>query len=100
MAKFKSCIGKTVELTNERRKHVFERHPDVELHFDKIEKTLLEPNEIRIDKHDLGVLLFYKRFSKMNRYLVVVVKINKRNFILTFYSTKRIRTGDKYELKN
>ena len=98
---YKSIIGKKIELTDERRQHILTRHPDVAIHFPKVSKTLLEPDEIRADKEDKNVLLFYKYFSKIGsgKYLVVVVKFNKRNFLLTLYSTYRIKTGEKYEIK-
>ncbi|KKR78110.1 MAG: hypothetical protein UU23_C0003G0008 [Candidatus Curtissbacteria bacterium GW2011_GWA1_40_9] len=98
---YKSIIGKEIELTDERRQHIISRHPDVATHFTKASTTLVEPDEIRIDKEDKNVLLFYKYFSKIGsgKYLVVAVKFNKRNFLLTLYSTHRIRTGEKYEIK-
>ncbi len=97
--KYKTILGKIVELTDERIKHVKETHPDVIEHLPKIKNTLLIPDQVRIDNLDPKVLLFYKYFSKIGngKYLVAVVKLNKRNFILTFYSTYRIRTGKKYE---
>ena len=96
---YKSIIGKQIELTEERKKHILIRHPDVAVHFSKTSKVLLDPDEIRIDKEDKNVLLFYKHFSKIGsgKYLVVVVKVNNRNFLLTIYSTHRIKTGEKYD---
>ena len=98
---YKSIIGKKIELTNERREHILARHPDVAIHFPKISKTLFEPDEVRADKEDKNVLLFYKYFSKIGsgKYLVAVVKVNERSFLLTLYSTHRIKTGEKYEIK-
>ena len=98
---YKSIVGKKIELTSERRQHIITRHPDVAVHFTKVSKTLLEPNEIRVDKEDRNVLLFYKYFSKIGsgKYLVVAVKFNKRNFLLTLYSTHRIKTGERYEIR-
>lgn len=94
---YQSSIGENIELTIERKKHILERHPETENHFNKIASTLIRPDEIRIDSRDSKVLLFYKYFSKIEKYIVVVIKTNKRNFLLTFYSTYRIKTGKKYE---
>jgi len=79
--------------------HIIQRHPDVIDHLPKIKEILLAPDEIRIDSYDSSVLLFYKFFDRINvgKYLVVIVKTNERNFILTFYSTYRIKSGEKYE---
>ena len=92
---FKSINGRIVELTEERKKHIFEFHPELELYFAKVAETLKNPDEIRKSKHDREVLLFYKYFSKIKsgKYLVVVVKINQRNFILTCYLTDKALTG-------
>ena len=95
--KFKSKIGKIFELTQERKKHIFEFHPDIKEYFSKIPRVLKEPNQIRESKHDSKVLLFYKYFAniKGGKYLAVVVKINRRNFILTSYLTDKTITGKK-----
>lgn len=84
-------------MTEERKNHIFEFHPDIKLHFSKITEVLENPNEIRKSKHDPEVLLFYRYFSniKEGKYLTVVVKINKRSFILTCYLTDKILTGER-----
>ena len=95
--RFKSKIGKIIELTQERKDHILEFHPDLKVHFSKIPKVLEDPDQIRKSKHDPKVLLFYKYFAniKGGKYLAVVVKINKRNFILTSYLTDKTITGKK-----
>lgn len=100
--RYKTILGKIVELTPERIRHISEGHPDVIVHFPKIKRVLAVPNEIRVDKQDPKTLLFYKFFSNIGdgKYLVVVVKINLRNFILTFFSTYRMKSGEKYENEN
>lgn len=97
---YKTILGKTVELTKERKEHIFQRHPDVIPHFSKIKQVLLDPDQVRIDNQDPRVLLFYKYFSTISegKYLAVVVKTDDRNFILTCYSTYRIKSGEEYEL--
>lgn len=101
--KFKSKIGRIIDLSDERKNHIFEYHPDVRNYFDKIGEVLGNPDEIRKSRHDAKVLLFYKFFVnlKKEKYLVVVVKINERNFILTYYFTDKIKTGEKiYEKRD
>lgn len=97
MTLYDSSISKKVELTGERKTHIRQHHPDIVIHFTKIEEVLQKPDQIRVDKRDPNILLFYKHFGRIKKYLVVVIKINQRNFILTFYSTYRIKTGEKYE---
>jgi len=100
--KYKCKISKTVELTIERENHIVEYHPDVKDYLPKIQEVLKNPDQIRKSKHDPKVLLFYRYFSNIRggKYLVVVAKINERNFVLTAYLTDRILTGKKiYEKK-
>lgn len=61
----------------------------------------LKPDEIRISKSDPKVLLFYRYFAKIKRgkYLVGVVKIEDRSFVLTAYFSNRKLSGEKYEKK-
>jgi len=94
---FQSKIGRVIELTQERQKHIFEFHPDVNPYFSRIEQVLEAPSEIRSSRHNPEVLLFYKYFAdiKSGKYLAVVVKTNQRNFILTCYLTDKIITGQK-----
>lgn len=97
--KFKTSLGKTVELTSERKNHIFLFHPDLKPYFEEVKDVLLEPNEIRISKSDPKVLLFYKFFDTIldGKYIMVAVKSNGRWFILTSYLTNKILSGEKYE---
>jgi len=99
--KFKTVIGKTVELTEERKDHLLEEHPELLEHFGKLKGVLLNPDEIRISKTDPQVLLFYCYFAKIKSglYITVVIKINKRNFILTAHMTDKVKMGEKYEIQ-
>jgi len=97
--KYKTSIGKIVELTAERKGHIVDKHPELRPYFSKIKKVLLEPTEIRISKLDKHVLLIYGHFDNIlgGKYLVTVVKINNRNFIITAHITDKIKAGEKYE---
>ena len=90
-------FGKSIELTPERKNHILEFHPDIRLYFNNIRNVLMEPDEIRRSKYDYQVLIFYKYFKriKKGKYLAVVVKKNRRNFILTSYLTSKILSGEK-----
>lgn len=98
---YRSSIAKDIELTSERKAHILLYHPDLKPHFSKIKKVLLKPDEIRISKSDQSVLLLYRYFDNidLNKYIVVVVKINERKFILTAYLSDRILSGEKYVQK-
>ncbi len=85
MKRFSSPFG-VVELTSERHSHVLKYHPDVREHLEKIAVTLSKPDFIKPSIRDREVMLFYHNIDP-RKYLVVVVKFNKRNFILTTYLT-------------
>jgi len=97
--KYKSVIGKTIELTNERKNYFLVRHAGLRYHFSKVKSVLTEPDEIRYSKRDNKVLLFYKFFDKIlsGKYIAVVVRVNRRSFIITAYITDKVKIGKKYE---
>ena len=74
--KFKTSLGKTAELTSERKNHIFLFHPDLKPYFERFNEVLLEPDEVRISKSDPDVLLFYKYFANIfgGKYIAIVVK--------------------------
>ncbi len=96
--KYKTTLGKTIELTIERKKHILLYHPDLKPYFPKIKEVLLTPSDLRISKSDPEVLLFYKYFDKImeGKYILVAVKLGERSFILTSYLTNRMLSGEKY----
>lgn len=89
-----------VELTRERKNHILKRHPDTEKYLPILGRVLGDPFKIRQSKIDSRVLIFYGRIDKLDKekYLAVVVKCNKRKFILTVYLTKQILTGKDYKI--
>ena len=100
--KYKTAIGKSVDLTSERRKHILSKHPELKYHTSTIKKVLSDPDEIRVSKLNDHVLLFYKFFDKIlgGKYIVVLIKTNERDFILTSHVTDKIKAGEKYEKEN
>lgn len=99
--KYKSILGKAIELTDERKEHILLYHPDLKPYFSKVKNVLLKPGEIRISKSDISVLLLYKYFVNIikGKYIAVTVKTNARWFILTAYLTKRKLSGGIYAKK-
>lgn len=101
MFRYKSKLGREIELTTERKNYILIRHPELKKHFGKIRKVLASPDEIRISKRDRQVLLFYKYFARIlgGKYIVVVAKFNLRNFIITAHVTDKVKIGEKYEAR-
>lgn len=99
--KFNSIFGIDIELTKERKQHIFLFHPDLKPYFVLIKEVLLKPSDIRISKSDSKILLFYKFFDNIlgGKYISVAIKTDGRWFILTSYLTNKILSGEKYEKK-
>ena len=97
--RYKTILGKTVELTIERKLHILTSHPDMKFHLVKLQQVFTLPDAIRRSRIDNDVLLFYKYFAniKGGKYIVITVKTGQRNFVLTAYLTDKIRAGELYE---
>lgn len=96
MVFFSSSLGKQVELTDERKEHIFQYHRDLVPFFDRLAEVLNSPEGVRRTFDDQQVLLFYRFYPDIlvGKYSVAVVKINDCNFILTAYLTRRVKTGE------
>mgnify|MGYP001577771446 CR=1 FL=1 len=84
--------GRNIRLTDERWKHINERHPETIGQEKFIEETMSTPDFIQ--EGTKGELLTIKRFKKTpvsdNKYLVVVYKPeNIGGFLVTAYFTRR-----------
>lgn len=86
MESFDSPLG-SVELTDERLKHILEFHPEIKAYRKYFAKTLGQPDLIRPSKSDNKTFILYKLIGKYN--LAIVIKTNSRNFILTVYLTSK-----------
>lgn len=97
--RYKSKLGKEINLTEEGKRHILTFHPEIEEHLDKFADVLFAPDEIRRSVSDKNVLLFHKSFASIGegKYLRIAVKTNDRWFILTAYLTSRL-VGEIYEL--
>ncbi len=90
MKRFVAHLLGEIELTDERWRHILIYHPDVRRFRTQIAETLAAPETVRRSAYDPEVFIFYRRVVR-SKYLAVVVKTNKRNFILTAYLTERIQ---------
>ena len=90
MERFSAHLVGEVKLTDERWRHILDYHPDVRRFRKQIAAALIEPETVRRSTYDPKVLIFYRRATP-SKYLAVVVKTNKRNFLLTSYFTERIQ---------
>lgn len=88
--------GNQIELTDERWKHIVTEHPEVRGIKDRLLEILSKPDLVKRSKRDKDVLLYYRYYPHIfdGKYLLVVVKIKKHPFLLTYYVTDRIKEGE------
>jgi hypothetical protein len=84
-----------VELTDERLAHIRDYHPDAVPFVERVGEVLRHPDVVRESTQDPTVVVHYKHFADIlgGKFLAVVVKRNRRRFVLTAYLTRRVRTG-------
>jgi hypothetical protein len=90
-----------VELTEERERHIAERHPDLlPEHRDRIAKTLAQPDQVRRSIHFGAAKVFSRWYSdlRQGKHVVVVVVSevdpSQRHWIITAYIARRMAEGD------
>lgn len=90
-----------VELTEERERHIAERHPDLlpECRNQMVE-TLAQPDQIRKSARFGNARLFSRWYNdvKKGKYVVVVVvsqpDTTSRHWVITAYLTRRLSEGE------
>jgi hypothetical protein len=100
MAAF-SCpyLGGDVELTDERERHIAERHPGLlPEHRDYLAYTLVDPDEIRKSARLANARLFIREFQIMGGKHVVVVVVTDtspahRHWVITAYAARKLTEG-------
>ena len=84
--------GATVEITDERYEHVLFGHSDfAPAYWERVAETLLDPDQVRASKGDANVILFFRWYPDVSKYVIVVVNIAStvRYWMLTAFFVKR-----------
>ena len=68
------------------------KHLEIEDKEKEVKETLINPDEIRLNKKDASVYIYYKHYKKLSLSVVVKNK-NGEGFIITSYYTDRIKEG-------
>ncbi len=93
-------LGSDVELSEEREKHILERHPDLPLNYrEYISKTLADPDLVRRSARSVNTRLFSHWFGEMmgGKHIVVVVVSEVpacRHWVITGYLMRKLVPGD------
>jgi hypothetical protein len=102
MALFRcSFLHGGVELTEERERHIAERHPDLlPEHRDRTAETLADPDQVRRSARATNATLLARWFGELRggKYVVVVVVSDPgprgRHWIVTAYMAGQLAEGD------
>src|SRR5712692_68781 len=96
-------LGGDVELTDERERHVAERHPDLlPEHRDRLADTLADPDEVRRSTRLANARLFVRQFDTIGGKSTVVVLVTdpgpaRRHWIVTAYLARKLAEGETVE---
>lgn len=92
---FIDVFGDIIYLTEERWKHILEGHPEILPLKVNLREVLEASDFITRSLYDPEIFLYYKFYTNIwnGKYIVVVIKKNKRNFMLTAYITDRVKGG-------
>jgi hypothetical protein len=88
-----------VELTEERERHIADRHPDLlPAYRDHIADTLADPDEVRRSVRLVNARLFIRQFDTIGgKYAVVVVVTDPgpshRHWVVTAYLARKLSEG-------
>ena len=90
-----------VELSDERERHIAERHPDLlPDHRDRLASTLADPDQVRRSARFAGARLFSRWYDDLRggKHVVVVVvsspSAGGRHWIITAYMARRLAEGE------
>jgi len=89
----KEKFGQAIRLTEERWRHINERHPETEKHLSKIQSTIQNPSIVVKNQYNIGERYYHKYFKELNNYLIVIVEC-KKNFIITAFIARKIKKGE------
>lgn len=100
-------LDSEVELTQERERHILQRHPDLPTtYLDLIADTLSDPDEVRCDVRFENTLLFSRWFPILRKGSFAVVAVvtdtfpQERHWIVTAYISKKITQGETIWTRN
>jgi len=90
-----------VELTDERKRHIAENHPDLlPEHWERIADTLADPDQIRCSTRFSNARLLTRWFDTVRggKYIVVVVVTETwpvdRHWMITAYIARKLAGGE------
>lgn len=94
-------LGVKIRTTKEYWKKIIKiKHPIIAKYEDKVKDSLQKPDQIRRSKQDPKVYLYYKDIGNIYVCTVCDHTDKKSGYIITAYLTRRIREGERINVKN
>lgn len=89
-------FGNEIHLTDERWTYIRVQHPEISPYLEEIIETLRAPEVVKKSKRDGKVHLYFKFFDHIlgGKFILVVVKMEARKFIITAYVTDYVKKGE------
>lgn len=89
-----TVLGKKITITEHYWKYIVEvKHPQIEGKEKEVIETLKHPREIRKSRRDPNTYLYYKKID--DKFICVICKhLNEGGFVITTYTTDRIKEGE------
>ncbi len=91
-------LNRKVRLTEERKIHIMEYHPELKDQMDLITEVLADPEKVVESRSDESIELFYRYYTNAavgEKYLCIVVKVLENDyFIVTVYFNDKIKVGN------
>jgi hypothetical protein len=92
---YKDYRGDSIELTDERWRHITMQHPEMAAYKQRIAEVLESPDYVKQSARDPESFLYYRFYEDVfqGKYLLVAVKKGVRSFVLTCYITDTLKRG-------
>ncbi|WP_238361162.1 hypothetical protein [Iningainema tapete] len=94
-------LDSEIELSEERERHILNRHPDMPTTYHEImADTLADPDEVRCDLRFENTLLFSRWYPTLRKGKHIVVAVvtdtvpQERNWIVTAYIARKVTQGE------
>lgn len=95
MRRFTDEQGSEVRLTDERLRHILQRHPEMGRQLHRFAETLADPDAVTTPATRPDTRLYYRLYPDLpgrRRYLCLVVrKMQDYSFIVTGYPDRKIK---------
>lgn len=88
----KDKFGNSIRLTDERWKHVVNRHPEIKSYIEKVKTTIKDPEILVSNPYHPYEKYYHHFFPRLKNYIIVILE-QQKGFIITAYIARKIKKG-------